>query len=765
MSAKFKGRREDLRLVTGQGKYTSDWNLPGQLYAHFLRSDRAHAEIVSIDTKEAAKSPGVVAVFTGADTAKAGFKSTPNIAGYPGRGGVRIKVPHRDGLANARVRFVGQEVALVVATGALAAQDAAEKIAIEYRDLPVVVDAAEALATGAEQLYPDIPGNLCFDYEYGDEAKTAEAFSRAAHVTRVELDSQRMVGNPMEPKACLAAYDAAADRYDLYTSSQGLSLMRGSASGITGVPAEKIMVHAQDVGGGFGIRSDAYTEYCVAMLAAKSLGKPVKWTSTRSETFVSDYHGRAAKLVGELALDREGNFLAIRIQWFVNMGAYLSSPGALINTLPPGLHAVNLYRIPAMYGRHRLVLTNTTPTTAYRGAGRPNVCYLAERLVEEAAREMKIDRVELRRRNLIPKDAFPYQTPHPHSMYDSGDPPGLLDEALARGEWKTFESRRADARKRGKVRGIGCAVFVEPAGAGGAPKEEAMIKFGESGNALLYSLAGPSGQGHETVYPEVVGEALGIDPEKIMLRASDPRGPMLIGEGTIGSRSMMAHGGSLLVAAREVVKKGTELAAKDLEVAPTDLEFSKGRYRVKGTDISVGIEDLAKKHPGALDSRGDIPLPRSFPSGAHVAEVEIDPETGVVEILGYTAVDDCGRVINHVLLDGQLHGGIAQGIGQVMGEHAIYDRESGQLLTGTFMDYEMPRADGMPDIRLYDRSIPSPGNPLGVKGAGEAGTTGAVPTVANAVIDALRHLGINTLDFPYTPDRVWHAIRGAKGKG
>ena len=764
MSRVFKGRREDLRLVTGQGKYTSDWNLPGQLYAHFLRSDRAHAEIVSIETKEAAKSAGVVAVFTGADTAKAGFKSTPNIAGYPGRGGVRIKVPHRDGLANARVRFVGQEVALVVATSALAAQDAAEKIAIEYRDLPVVVDAEAALAPGAEQLYPEIPGNLCFDYEYGDEAKAAEAFSRAAHVTRVELDSQRMVGNPMEPKACLAAYDAAADQYHLYASSQGLSLMRGSASGITGVSAEKIMVHAQDVGGGFGIRSDAYTEYCVAMLAAKSLGRPVKWTSTRSETFVSDYHGRAAKLVGELALDRAGNFLAIRIHWFVNMGAYLSSPGALINTLPPGLHAVNLYRIPAMYGRHRLALTNTTPTTAYRGAGRPNVCYLAERLVEEAAREMKIDRVELRRRNLIPKDAFPYQTPHPHSMYDSGDPPGLLEEALAQGEWKTFESRRAEARKRGRLRGIGCAVFVEPAGAGGAPKEEAMIKFGESGNALLYSLAGPSGQGHETVYQEVVGEALGMDPERITLRASDPDGPKLIGEGTIGSRSMMAHGGSLLVAAREVIRKGTELAAKDLEVAPSDLEFRQGRYRVKGTDISVGVEDLAKKHSGALDSGGEIPLPRSFPSGAHVAEVEIDPETGVVDILRYTAVDDCGRVINPMLLDGQLHGGIAQGIGQAMGEHAIYDTESGQLLTGTFMDYEMPRADGMPDMRLHDRSIPSPGNPLGAKGAGEAGTTGAVPTVANAVIDALRHLGINTLDFPYTPDRVWHAIREAKGK-
>ncbi len=764
MRSGFKGRREDLRLVTGQGKYTSDWNLPGQLHGSFLRADRAHAEIVSVGTAPALASSGVVAVFTGADTAKAGFKSTPQLARYPGRGGATIKVPHRDGLANARVRFVGQEVALVVAQTALAAQDAAEKIEVEYRDLPAVVDAEGALAQGAEQLYPEIPGNLCFDYEYGDEAATDSAFARAAHVTRITLDSKRVVGNPMEPKACLAAYDAAADKYDLYVSSQGLSLMRGSASGITGIPAERIMVHAQDVGGGFGIRSDAYAEYCVAMLAAKSLDRPVKWTSSRSETFLSDYHGRAAKLTGELALDGEGRFLAIRINWIVNTGAYLSTPGPLINTLPPGLHAINLYRIPVMYGRHRLALTNTTPTTAYRGAGRPNVCYLAERLVEEAAREMKIDRLELRRRNFIPKDAFPYKTPHPHSVYDSGDPHGLLDEAVKQAEWKTFDARRADSQKRGKLRGIGCGAFIEPAGAGGAPKEEAMIKFGESGNALLYVLAGPSGQGHETVYPEVVGEALGMDPDKITLRASDPDGPRLVGEGTIGSRSMMAHGGALVVAAREAVRKGTELAAKDLEVAPNDLEFAKGRYRVKGTDVSIGFEDLAKKYGSALDSGGEIPLPRSFPSGAHVAEVEIDPETGVVEVLRYTAVDDCGRVINHVLLDGQLHGGIAQGIGQAMGEHAIYDPASGQLLTGTFMDYEIPRADGMPDIRLYDRSIPSPGNPLGVKGAGEAGTTGAVPAVANAVIDALRPLGIHHLDFPYTPDRVWHAIEATKNR-
>lgn len=763
MSRAYKGRREDARLLTGQGKYTSDWNLARQLHGYFLRSDRSHAEITSIDVRAARSSPGVVAVLTGADTARAGFKSTPQLARYPGRGGATIKVPHRDGLANGRVRFVGQEVAFVVADTALAAQDAAEKIEVAYRELPAVTDAEAALATGAEQLYPDIPGNLCFDYEYGDESRTSEAFARAAHVTRIALDSQRMVGNPMEPKAALAAYDAAADKYDLYVSSQGLSLMRNSASGITGIPADKIMVHAQDVGGGFGIRSDAYAEYCVAMLAAKTLGRPVKWTSTRSETFLSDYHGRAAKLIGELALDKDGKFLAIRINWIVNAGAYLSTPGPLINTLPPGLHAINLYRIPVMYGRHRLAVTNTTPTTAYRGAGRPNVCYLAERLVEEAARELKTDRVELRRRNLIPKDAFPYQTPHPHSIYDSGDPHGLLEEALKQGDWSSFETRRAEAKRRGKLRGIGCAMFVEPAGAGAAPKEEAVIKFGDSGNALLYVLAGPSGQGHETVYPEVVGEALGMDPEKITLRASDPDGPKLVGEGTIGSRSMMAHGGALLMAAREVVRKGAQLAAKDMEVAPTDLEFRDGRYRVQGTDLSVGIEDLAKKHPGALDSGGDIPLPRSFPSGAHVVEVEIDAETGVLEVQRYTAVDDCGRVINHVLLEGQLHGGIAQGLGQALGEHAVYDPASGQLLTGTFMDYPMPRADDMPEIRLYDRSIPSPGNPLGAKGAGEAGTTGAVPAVANAVIDALRPLGIHHLDFPYTPDRLWHALRSAEG--
>ncbi len=767
VSGQFKGRREDARLLGGHGRFAADWNLPGQLYGHFLRSDRAHADILSINTQAAGNSTGVVKILTGEDTARAGYKTEPPLVRYPGKGGAMIKQPHRDVLANGRVRCVGQEVALVVASSAAAAQDAAEKIEVEYRELPAVVDAEAAMASDAALLYAEIPGNVCFDYEYGNEAAVNEAFSRAAHVTRLSLDSTRVVGNPMEPKAALAAYDAASETYDLYSPTQGISLILGGLSAITGAPREKIRVHAKDVGGGFGIRSDAYVEYCALMLAAKTLGKPVKWVASRAETFLSDYHGRAARLKGELALDRDAKFLALRVEWICNSGAYLSHPGPLINTLLPAFHVINLYRIAAAYGRHRLVLTNTTPTTAYRGAGRPNVSYLIERLVEEAARETGIDRVELRRRNLIPKEAFPYKTPIAMSTYDSGDPPGLLHEVLKQSDWERFENRREEANKRGKLRGIGCAMFVEPAGAGSSPKEEVEIRFGDSGNASIYAVAGPSGQGHETVYPEVAAEILGMDAEKIFLHASDPDGPALMGDGTIGSRSMMAYGGAIAVASREVVRKGTELAAKALEVSRQDLEFHHGSYGVKGTDVSITLEEIARRYAGEsphpLDARGDIPQPRSYPSGAHVAEVEIDPDTGKLAVLSYVAVDDCGRVINHTLLEGQLHGGIAQGLGQAMGEHGVYDADSGQLLNGSFMDYVMPRADDQPEPRLYDRSIPAPGNPLGVKGAGEAGTTGALPTIANAVIDALRPLGIHHLDFPYSPARVWAAIREAKG--
>ena len=752
MSERFTGRREDDRLLTGQGRYTADWNLPGQLYGCFLRSDRAHAEIVSL------KKPAGATVFTGEDTKH--LKTPPPMVRYPGRGGSAIKVPHRDILARGRVRYVGQEVALVVAESPQAAQDAAEAIEVEYRDLDAVVDAAAALAPGAPQLHDDVPGNLAFDYEYGNEQAAAEALKGAAHVTRLTLDSTRVSGTPMEPKACVAAYDAATQTFDVYAPSQGKGMMLPSFAAILGVPAEKIRLHALDVGGGFGIRSDAYPEYCALMIAARKLGRPVKWVGSRFETIVSDYHGRGARLAGELGLDRDGRFVALRVNWTVNAGACLSQPGPLINTLNPSTHAINAYRIPALYGRHRLALTNTTSTTAYRGAGRPNVSYLVERLVDEAARETGIDRVELRRRNLIPKEAFPYRTPV-GSTYDSGDPPGELEEALRFSDWSSFSKRREEARKRGKLRGIGLSMFIEPSGGGAIPKEEAAIKFGASGEAELHVLAGPSGQGHETMFPQIVAEVFGVEASTIVLKASDPDGPPLIGGGTVGSRSMMSHGGALVATARTVVEKGKQLAAKDLEVAPQDVEFRDGKYTVKGTDLSVSFQALARRHGEKLNAKDSIPTPVAFPGGAHVAEVEIDPETGEVEVVRYVAVDDCGRILSHALVDGQLHGGIVQGLGQVFAERLVYD-ESGQLLTGSFMDYAMPRPEILRSVELHDHSVPSPSNPLGVKGAGEAGTTGAIPAVANAVIDALRPLGIHHLDFPYSAARIWEAMRGGK---
>jgi len=756
----FTGRREDDRLLTGQGRYTADWNFPGQLYGCFLRSDRAHAEILSLSTGAALGLPGVKAIFTGEDTAE--FKTPPPMVTYPGKGGAMIKVPHRDVIARTRVRYVGQEVALVVATSPAAAQDAAEAIEVEYRELPAVVDAEAALEPCAPQLHDDIPGNLSFDYEYGDEKATDDAFSRATHVTRLKLDSTRVSGTPMEPKACVVSFEENTQTYDIYASTQGMAMMLPDFTAITGTPADKIRIHARDVGGGFGIRSQAYPEYCALMAAAKRLGKPVKWVGSRFETIVSDHHGRAARLEGDLALDRDGRFLGLKVKWIVNAGAFLSQPGPLINTRNPASHAINVYRIPALYGRHLLALTNTTSTTAYRGAGRPNVSYLVERLVDEAARELGLDRTEIRRRNFIPREAYPYKTPT-GSTYDSGDPAGEFEEVLEKSDWAGFESRRKISTKNGKLRGIGCAVFCEPSGAGAAPKEEALIKFGDSGNATLHVLAGASGQGHETVLPEVVGEILGLSADLITLKASDPAGPPLVGGGTVGSRTMMSHGGALAATAKEVIRKGLDLAAKELEVSPGDVEFHQGEYKIKGTDRAITFREVARRYGAELDARGSIPTPTAFPGGAHVAEVEIDRETGEVEVLRYVAVDDCGRVLNHVLLDGQLHGGIVQGLGQALAEHCVYDDSSGQLLTGSFMDYAMPRPEILTRVELYDHSVPSPSNPLGVKGAGEAGTTGALPAVANAVIDALRPLGIHHLDFPFSPARVWFAIETKLG--
>ena len=764
MSGKFHGRREDHRLVTGRGRYASDWNFPDQVHAHFLRADRGHAEIRGIDVSEALATPGVLAVLTGEDTKAAGFGSAPSLIHYPGKDGMKFINVHREVLAETRVRFVGQEVALIVATSHAIAQDASEKIVVDYHDLPVVVDAEEALEPGAAQLYDHVPNNLVFDFEYGSKEQSDAAFASAAHVTKLVADAPRIIGNPMEPKAALVTYDAAKDVYDLYAPSQGMTMMRAGLSVGTGIPQEKLRVHAHDVGGGFGIRGEAYSEYCSLLLAAKKVGRPVKWVSTRSETHLSDHHGRAAKMFGELALDKDGKFLAVRFEWIVNTGGYLSGPGPFINTLPPSMHAVNVYTIPVVHGLHRVVLTNTTPTTAYRGAARPNVSYIVERLVEEAAREMGIDRVEIRRLNAIPREAFPYKTPT-GSVYDSGDPKGLIDDVVRYADWAGYETRRQASLARGKLRGISCCAFIEPAGGGGSPVEEVAIKFGDSGNPILYTVSGPSGQGHETTYPEIVGQVLGMEADDITLRYSDPDGPVQRGDGTIGSRSLMSHGGALFQAAHEVVKKGRELAAQHLEVGSDDIEFTEGNYRVRGTDLAVGLVELsriyAKDGVSPLDTLFEGAQQRSFPTGAHVAEVEVDPQTGEVELLSYVGVDDCGNIINHTLAEGQVHGGVMQGLGQVLGEVCIYD-QSGQMLTGSFMDYCMPRAADIKGLQLFDRPIPAPGNPLGAKGVGEAGTTGSVPTLANAVMDALRPMGVNHVDFPLTAARIWNAIKASK---
>jgi len=764
MAHAFKGRREDHRLVTGSGRYTSDYNVEGELHAHFLRADRAHAIVRNVDATAARQHPGVVAVYTGADLSGAGFRNPGTLVNYPGRGGSQIKIPARPVLARDRVRFVGEEVALVVATTRSAAQDAAELIEVDYEDLPAVAHPLDAVRPGAAQLYADIPGNVCFDFEYGDEAATEAAIQAAPHVTRLEVESQRVCGNPMEPRAAIVHYDAAADRYDVYTSNQGPTMFKPGLAHVSGVPPEKIRVMPLDVGGGFGLRSISFPEHVALMHAARALGRPVKWVGTRSETFLTDPHGRAVSIQGELALDRNGKMLAIRVRWWADQGAYLTAPGPLINTANGMLTLSGVYAIPVGYGRHQLTLTNTTPTGPYRGAGRPDMAYIVERLVEQAARELAIDRNELRRRNLIPREAFPYKNAA-GAEYDSADVRALLEHAIEASGWAGFESRRKAAATRGVLRGIACATFIEPSGGGGAPKDQVRLVF-EDGKFAMHAPITPHGQGHETVFPEIASRILGVPDDQIVLRANDAQGSAgLMGNGVVGSRTMMHYGSALKLAADDMVRKGHELAARKLEAAADDIEFAAGRYTIKGTGRGIGLADLAREHASGpshpLNAAGEWALCRSFPSGAHVAEVEIDPATGEIDIVQYTAVDDCGEVLNHTLVEGQLHGSVMQGVGQVLGEIGHYDRSSGQFLTGTFMDYYMPRAGVVPNIQGHEINVASPTNLLGVKGVGEAGTTGSLPTVVNAILDALRPLGITHIDMPCTPARVWEAIRTA----
>ena len=758
MEHSYTGRREDRRLVTGAGMFTADWDRPDALHAAFLRTDRAHAQIVSSDVAAAQAAPGVRVVLTGADMQAAGH--TRGVPLMPLGRGEALKVIVAPALALGCVRYVGEPVALVVADSPHAAQDACELIRIDYNSLPAVASGPAALAQDAPLLHADVPGNLCYETDYGDSVTTQAAFAAARHVVRLAQESGRVVGNPMEPKAAMAAWDG--NILELWSPSQGMTGMRDGLAALVGLTPDRVRVHARDVGGAFGVRGAAYQEYAALALAARQIGRPVKWIASRSETFLSDYHGRAVSMVAELALDAEGCFLAIRHDWICDIGAYPSAAGPFTNTFNAPLMATGAYRIPAVHGRTRLAVTNTVPITAYRGAGRPDMAYIVERLVDEAAVQTGIDRIALRRRNLIPRDLFPYAiaaAPVP-SAFDSADFDALLDIALAESEWDLFPARRAEAARRGRLRGIGCALFIEPAG-GVAPSDDVALTFEPDGSILLHEVAIASGQGHETVLPEIVGHALGIDPLRITVRAGCQDGPAQKGAGAFGSRSMMSQGAGSAVAAAEVVRKGQQLASEALEAAPVDIRYDEGDFVVDGTDRRVSLTELARLHPGRLDTTVAYPSPRSYPSGAHIAEVEIDPETGTTEIVGYVSIDDCGMVVNQTLLAGQVLGGLVQGLGQVFGELCVYT-EDGQIVTASFMDYTMPHADLLPQVTIKTVPVPSPNNQLGVKGAGEAGTVGSLPTAMNAVMDALRPEGVAHLDMPASAQRVWQAMQDAR---
>jgi carbon-monoxide dehydrogenase large subunit len=755
-------RREDHRLTTGHGCYTSDWNLPAQLHAVFLRADRAHAEISRIDASRALAHGGVVAVFTGEDARAAGFKSLPNVVNYTGKGGQPMLKPVHPVLAHGRVRFVGEAVAMIVAESAAIAEDARDLVEIDYRDLPAAATFDAAVAPDAPQLHADVPRNLAFEFESGDAAAAAAAFARAKHVSRLTVESQRLVGNALEPRACLAVFEASSGRYTLHLPLQGIGGMRGQIASVTGLAREKIDIVTQDVGGSFGVRGAAYPEYFALMLATQKLGRPVKWVGTRSEMFMSDFQGRALSLTGELALDADGRFLAIRFDDRADLGAYAAAFGAFIATKNLTITMGGVYRIPAMYARTRLAYTNATPVSAYRGAGRPDIAYAIERLVDYAAHEHGFDALELRRRNFISREAMPYTTPN-GTVYDSGDFAAVMDDALHRADWSGFAARRAASERAGKLRGIGIATYLEAGGGGSAPKDQVAVEFDGAGSMTLFAVTQSSGQGHETVFPQIVAETLGIDATRIRFHPRPPEAE-LTGSGTGGSRGVLGTGSAFRMLGEKLIGLALPHAATTLKVPAAELRYSEGRFHAG--DRSYGFTELArtlagpKPHP--LDTVAEGSFGATFPNGCHIAEVEIDPETGSAWIARYTAIDDLGNVINPVLVEGQVHGGVVQGAGQVFGEHAIYDTATAQLLTGSFQDYFMPHAGWLRDMAVHDHPVPTPMNALGAKGVGESGCSGSLPALVNATVDALRPLGINHLDMPFTPSKLWHAISAAR---
>lgn len=758
-------RKEDLRLVTGRGRYTADWNLPGQVHAHVVRSDRAHARILGIDASAALASPGCLLVLTHADVNEAGFTGIPAGAplnGMDGKAQVKCPMPV---LAQDKVRFVGQPVAMVIATSARAAQDAAEQVMIDYEDLPAVASMEAARTAGAPELHEVAPGNLSLVHVSGNESAVKDAFDKAHFVTTLRMHSQRLTGAPLEPRACLAQWDEQSDSWEVYTPTQGMLGMRSSLSQVTGIAQDRIRVIAEDVGGSFGLRGGTGSEQVLLMLASRKLGRPVKWVASRSELFTGEWHGRGLTLQGSIALDADQRILAIRWDDQADLGAYTCYWQSFIGTRNISVTMGGVYRVPALFARQELIFTNTVPISAYRGAGRPDIAYAIERLIDQAAAEHGLDRLELRRRNFIPRDAFPYTTAN-GTVYDCGDFEGTLDKALALADIAGFGARRARSQQEGKLRGWGLGCYLEASGAGAAPKDMVRARFLD--NAIqLFGVTGPSGQGHETSFSQIVADGLGVSTDVLRYKASDP-GQELVGNGTGGSRSLYGAGSAFKVMVQRLQAQACEQAARLMGVASDQVRYANGG--VQGPFGHLPLMTLAQRlkpaspedaHP--LDCEGESVSGTTFPNGCHVAEVEIDQATGVTTVTAYSAIDDLGHVVSPQLVQGQVQGGVLQGAGQVFGEHLIYDAETAQLLTGSFMDYPMPRAGWVNHIRNDYNNVPTSLNALGAKGVGESGCSGSLPALVNAMSDALRGAGVPPMDMPFTPARVWQALRDAGG--
>jgi aerobic carbon-monoxide dehydrogenase large subunit len=769
-SAHRPPRVEDEALVTGKGRFSDDPLMPNQAYAAFLRSPHAHARIVSVNTEASKKAKGVIAVLTAADMNEAGVTSLSRHPPIQGRGGSKLQTPHRPALAGEKVLYAGEAVAMLIAETLGQAYDAADLVVLEYEELPPVVELRDAMKPGAPQLHQDVPGNLAVDWpgpvpSEENEREVARIIAEAPHVARVTVTNQRMVVASMETRGATGLWDKENQSYTLHACSQSAGALHGQGTGIMGVPPEKLRVLTDDVGGAFGMKTPFYPEYACVLVGARKTGRPVHWQSTRSEAFLTDTQARDTVTEAELTLDENGKFLALRMRHLCNQGCYVSPAGAGINTNNFARCLPGMYRIPKVDVSCALYFTNTAPIGPYRGAGRPEANYALERVVEEAARIVKMDPVRLRKKNLIPKSAMPCKTAVGNT-YDSGDFPGIVDQALQMADYANFNKRKRESAKRKKLRGIGVSCMLEHAGA--MPTESASLNFDGEGKLVMGLNVQSTGQSHATVFGRIVADRLGIDPKTIQHRHGDSA-LQLPGFASVGSRSAMCAGAALVKTVESVIEKGKKAAAHLLEASESDIQFRNGAFEVVGTDRKVSLFETARraKEIGqSLDSKEKADTPLTFPNGCHIAEVEIDPDTGNVDLVTYTAVDDPGNMLDEIVVQGQVQGSLANGLGQALTENAVYDRGSGQLVSGSFMDYGLPRAHNMPvELREAVHSVPSTTNPLGVKGTGEAGTTAAIAAVMNAIAHAIPNGAADHMEMPATPAKVWEACqRGLAGK-